>query len=124
MACLLRRDDDGGAVSATFPEQYNNDPTTKVKILQFTTNCDGRVVLKQSFNLRKHLNGKSTDAVSALTSANPTERMFYLIGFGWADHSSSDSNSPPFQIDVQVRYWVKYYEVKDIQGSQLLVQYN
>lgn len=120
---ILKLDDNNAIPANTLNAQYINNPLCVRKTLQFNTNGDASITLRKSFYLRKHLGGKSTKDCSSLCNTNPNEQMYFLLLAGYPDHAGSVIGSPNYVVTAYIKYYVKYYELADLEGLTSLTQY-
>lgn len=120
---VLKLDDNNSIPANTLNAQYINNPLCVRKTLQFNAKGDASITMKKSFYLRKHLAGKSTTDCSSLCNTNPNEQMYFLLLTGYPDHAASTISSPSYVVTAYVKYYVKYYELADLEGVTALTQY-
>lgn len=120
---ILKLDDNNAIPENVLNAQYINNPLCVRKTLQFNTNGDASITLRKSFSLRKHLAGKSTTNCSSLCNANPEQQMYFLLLAGYPDHAGSLISSPDYVVTAYIKYYVKYYELADLEGLTTLTQY-
>lgn len=120
---ILKLDDNNSIPANTLNAQYINNPLCVRKTLQFNANGDASITMRKSFYLRKHLGGKSTNDCASLCGANPIEQMYFLLLAGYPDHAGSLIGSPNYVVTAYIKYYVKYYELADLEGLTSLTQY-